>query len=84
MRFTIIPDDKFVSINGIGYLGLQFTIDNDIHAVQWYETFGEVEYKTIISGDVMTKPDNQMFSDYDQFEKVLDVWKTAHDIATNI
>jgi len=41
MKFTIIPNDGFVSKDGVGYTDLTFTIDGTVHAVQWYEDFGE-------------------------------------------
>ena len=46
MKFTIIPDDGFVSKDGVGYSGLTFAIDATIHAVQWYEDLGEIESLT--------------------------------------
>jgi hypothetical protein len=48
MRITIIPVDKFISIDGIGILDIQQDlswIPSDVHAVQWYDDHGEIEYK---------------------------------------
>lgn len=39
---TIIPIDKYISINGVGKI-LDFEIDNNIHAVQWNGQYGFVE-----------------------------------------
>jgi len=47
MRLIIIPSDKFISIDGQNILQIQqdFSwIPSNVHAVQWYETWGEVEY----------------------------------------
>jgi predicted metal-dependent hydrolase len=47
MRVTIIPEDKFISIDGKGLLNIQHDfswIPQNVHAVQWYDTWGEVEY----------------------------------------
>ena len=44
-RFTIIPEDQYVSIDGVGFSPVIFSIDTDIHAVQWHGESGEVEYK---------------------------------------
>lgn len=47
MRLIIIPSDKFISIDGQGLLDIEQDlswIPSDVHAVQWYDTWGEVEY----------------------------------------
>lgn len=47
MRLTLIPSDKFVSIDGEKLLKIEqdFSwIPENVHAVQWYDTWGEVEY----------------------------------------
>lgn len=47
MRLTIIPSDKFISIDNEGLLNVSQDlswIPENIHAVQWYDTWGEVEY----------------------------------------
>jgi hypothetical protein len=46
MRAIIIPDDLLVSINGEFVDGVDMSsMPADIHAVQWYETYGEIEYR---------------------------------------
>ena len=47
MRLIIILADKLISIDGQAILQIQqdFSwIPSNVHAVQWYETWGEVEY----------------------------------------
>lgn len=47
MRLTIIPSDKAIGINGefISNIGEDLSwVPSDIHAVQWYDTWGEIEY----------------------------------------
>ena len=47
MRLTIVPSDKIISIDGNGLLNIQqdFSwVPANVHAVQWYDTWGEVEY----------------------------------------
>jgi hypothetical protein len=47
MRLTIIPEDKSISIDGIILTNIQqdFSwIPDNVHAVQWYDTHGHVEY----------------------------------------
>ena len=47
MKVTIIPEDKFISVGGTGYLGISTDwsyIPSNVHAVQWDGSSGEVEY----------------------------------------
>ena len=47
MRLTIIPIDKSIIIDNIGFNNIDddFSwIPSDVHAVQWYDTWGEIEY----------------------------------------
>jgi hypothetical protein len=75
MRVIIIPADGFVSIDGIGYskINLSF-IDNNIHAVQWYETKGEIERKDS-NGRIIA---NETIDDLTPFQTAIDAWKTAN------
>jgi hypothetical protein len=48
MRLTLIPTDKFISVDDQGLLDIQQDlswIPSDVHAVQWYDDHGEVEFK---------------------------------------
>lgn len=48
MRLTIISNDKSIGINGEFVLNIQQDISwipENVHAVQWYDTWGEIEYK---------------------------------------
>lgn len=43
-RITVIKPDGTIIVNGEGYTGLDLSfLDADIHAIQWYDTEGEVE-----------------------------------------
>lgn len=77
MKFTIIPDDKTVIIDGLGYSNLEFTIDANIHAVQWYGEFGEIEYKSKISANGFTRAKNVVIDKYSAFRSPLDAWESA-------
>jgi hypothetical protein len=47
MRITILPTDKYISIDNQGLLNIQEDlswIPINVHAVQWYDTWGEIEY----------------------------------------
>lgn len=48
MRITIIPSDKSIGINGEFLLKIEQDISwipENVHAVQWYDNWGEVEYR---------------------------------------
>lgn len=44
MKLSIIADDKTIVLDGEA-LTFDFAIDSNIHAIQWRETWGNVEYK---------------------------------------
>lgn len=44
MRVTIVPDDRYIQIDGRG-LSFDFPADANIHAIQWYGDRGTVEQK---------------------------------------
>ena len=49
MRMTMIADDNLVIVDGMGRKvpNLSELIDPSVHAMQWYETWGEVEFRSI-------------------------------------
>jgi len=77
MRVTIIPDDGFVSVDGEGYDGLDLSfMDAGIHAVQWYDTHGEIERKDPVTKKMTA---NEEITSFDAFQPVLDVWQAKKD-----
>jgi hypothetical protein len=63
MRLTIVPIDKKVGVNGLFFGDLNLAtcdIPPNIHALQWYETEGEVEF---INNPDRTKPQNELISE---------------------
>jgi hypothetical protein len=77
MRVTILPDDNSVSVDGESYGGLDLSfIDVTIHAVQWYDTYGEIERK-----DPVTKrmTSNEEITVFDQFQQAITVWQVEKD-----
>ena len=51
MRATIIPSDGFCSVDGVGFSGVDMTsVAAEVHAVQWYGVFGEVEISNPSTG----------------------------------
>lgn len=73
MRLTIISDDKTVIIDGV-YKHLEnLVIDANIHAVQWYDTWGEIEYRSTRDG----KPQNEVIEDISPFQNIIDLWQNT-------
>ena len=75
MRVTIIPIDGYVSVDGNGFGGLNLSfVDASVHAVQWYETHGEIERKDPITGRMVA---NEVITSIDAFQPALDAWQVA-------
>jgi hypothetical protein len=78
MRVTIIPVDGFVSVDGEGYSELDLSfMASDIHALQWYETEGELEVKDA-RGRVV---ENRSIDSLEPYQPALDAWQVAKDAA---
>jgi hypothetical protein len=77
MRITIIPDDGFVSVDGVGYAGLDLSpIDASVHAVQWHGEEGEVEVRNPVTRKMV---ENRSITSLDEFQSALDAWQTKKD-----
>jgi hypothetical protein len=77
MRAIILPDDKSVSVDGEVYSDLNLSfIDPTIHAVQWYDTYGEIERK-----DLVTKrmTGNEEITSFDEFQPAITAWQAKKD-----
>jgi len=75
MRVTIIPIDGSVSVDGVGFGGLDLTfMDPSVHAVQWYETHGEVEVKNPVTQRMVG---NEAITSIDAFQPAIDAWQAA-------
>lgn len=73
MRLTVIYDDHFISVDGYGiHFADNWPFDEEnIHAIQWYNDHGELEYKN-------TDP-NYEFTDYITIEKYISHFNTEKD-----
>ena len=77
MRMMILADDKRVAIEGEGYNGLNLSfLDPTIHAVQWYDTYGEVEHKDPATGKMTA---NREIQSIDEFQQAITIWQTAKE-----
>jgi len=78
MRVTIIPEDGFVSVDGEGYSNLDLSfIPSDVHALQWYDTDGDLERKDN-RGRIIT---NEEITDLTPYQPALDEWQAAKEAA---
>ena len=74
MRVTIIPDDGFVSVDGEGFLDIDLSsMPANVHAVQWYHTEGEVEYRDARG----RATHNEAITDITQYHFALELWQAA-------
>jgi hypothetical protein len=82
MRVTIIADDAAVYVDGLALWPIDLTgLSSDIHAVQWYDTWGEVEYRSDANGE---RQQNARITDLSPYQVFIDrhaVVKAAADAA---
>lgn len=78
MRLVIIDEENNkmqVGIDGKFYIGLDGSqLPEDVHAVQWYGSAGEVEYKDPATGSITA---NTEITDISPFQFAIDAWNTA-------
>jgi hypothetical protein len=80
MKLTIVRSDGLVIKNGKAYGDLDMSsIDPSIHAVQWDDASGQIEF---VVGSDGIKPVNKPITSIDEFQAVIDEWD-AKDYATN-
>ena len=78
MRVIITPENGFVSVDNEGYSGLDLTfMASDIHALQWYETEGELEIQDARGRMVENRPIDSL----EPYQPALDAWQAAKDAA---
>jgi hypothetical protein len=82
IRVTIIPIDKFCAVDGVGFAGVDMTsIPIDVHAVQWFGSWGEQEILDLKTGCIER---NEKIQSLDAYQSVLNSYweiRTAHDVA---
>lgn len=74
MKWTIVPDDKMIYVDGVARKVLNVAFPDGVHAVQWYGTYGEIEYKMDDTGH---KRENERFTDVSRFAPLLREHKKA-------
>jgi hypothetical protein len=73
MRVSIVADDNLVLIEGIPYtVDCSALVAQGIHAIQWYSTFGEVEFATDL--ETGHRKPNERITDASPFRALIDAW----------
>ena len=76
MRLTIVPISGTVIKNGISYNNLDLSfMPSNVHAVQWYDTFGEIEVKDVITNKMIA---NEPITDITIFNDAITLWEEAN------
>jgi hypothetical protein len=73
MKFTLIVPDGTMAIDGEGYSIDVSPAPAGLHAVQWYETWGEEEW--VDSRGRMVR--NEEISSYSAYQWAIDAWNVA-------
>lgn len=73
MRLTIIPSDGTVIVDGVGFNGLDLSfMPANVHAVQWYDTYGDVEIKNGFGKMV----ENIEITSIEPYQQAVTAWQT--------
>lgn len=79
MRLTIIPDDNYVAVDGNGsHQPLDLTsckIPEDVHALQWYENRGWIEFDDPVDPFSPKPPNEDIYSLPEWALACVDVWE---------
>jgi hypothetical protein len=73
MKFTLIIPDKSMAIDGEGFLIDASPAPSGLHAVQWYETWGEEEWAD--NRGKMVR--NENISSFKAHQWAIDAWNVA-------
>lgn len=73
MRVSIVADDNLVLVEGIPQtIDCSALISQGIHAVQWYGSFGEIEFATDL--ETGNRKSNERITDVSPFQSLIDGW----------
>lgn len=76
MRLTVIRDGGVIIVDGEGYRGaLLDALPVNIHAIQWYDTVGEIEWKHPDSTGLVIV-ENEKIDDISPYLWCVDVWQS--------
>jgi hypothetical protein len=73
MKVTIVAVDGRVSVNGFSEDIDCSSLPEDISVIQWYGTFGEIEYHTDL--ETGQRKHNESITDFAPYKHLLDAWE---------
>ena len=80
--YTLVPSDSLLLIDGVAAFGVDYTgIDPTIHAIQWYNTTGWIEF--IGNPVTQTKPQNQSITSITPYQSYITNAEGIIDAANN-
>lgn len=78
MRLSIIVSDGTVVIDGEAFDGIDMSqAPVGVSAVQWYDTYGEIEYYNVITDGETTKPNNSKITSISDYQFAIDAHAAA-------
>jgi hypothetical protein len=76
MRATIVVDDNMVLVDGKAQrVDCSPLIADNVHAVQWHDSVGEVEYRA--DPETGDRAPNQRITDFSPYQPYVDLWEAA-------
>jgi hypothetical protein len=76
MRVTVVKSDGIVCVDGVCYGGIDTSgLPSTLHALQWYETFGEEEH---IDPETR-RPSSIHIDTLAAYQGVIAQWQVKHD-----
>jgi len=77
MKVSIIIDDKAVYKDNYSFASLDFSAPSNVHALQWTDTFGWIEFR---STGLFSKPGNEDITELPTWaNEALTKWQEAKD-----
>ena len=78
MRLSIIVSDGIVVIDDEWFDGIDMSqAPSGVSAVQWYDTYGEVEYYDVTTDGETTKPANTSITSISDYQFAIDAHAAA-------
>ena len=74
MRVSIIVADKVVCVDGVCHQVIMPSLSPGLHAIQWYETWGEEEWAN--ENGVMQS--NNAITSFEEYSWCIELWNVAH------
>jgi hypothetical protein len=81
MKLSIIPADKTVYVDGWSFSNLDLSfIPEDVHALQWKNDLGWIEFTEVIENGSFIKPQNEVINELpDWANTAVTRWNTAKE-----